>query len=295
MSEPVRDTGTVTVMVVDDHPMWREGVARDLTEAGFDVVATASTGTEALTRGAACRPRVVVLDLQIPAPERRRGHRASRQGGPDLPRADPLGVRGAGGRARGREGRLDRLPREVGVAGRAGRRRRPGRRGRPRVHARSGRARARGVPPALRHPPGLDRPRHPAPDRAGDRDAPAGGQGAGLQADRRAAVPLPPNRAEPCAEHPAQAPAAQPGAAGPLRDRAGPRRRRSDSRDARPVRRVPRAGGPCPDADCRGGQIWDRTGSVWTRPEHGQVGLRTLLFRDNARRRAARRAHAPAA
>ncbi|HET9761848.1 MAG TPA: response regulator transcription factor [Nocardioidaceae bacterium] len=55
-------------MVVDDHPMWREGVARDLTEAGFDVVATASTGTEALTRANAVRPRVVVLDLQIPAP-----------------------------------------------------------------------------------------------------------------------------------------------------------------------------------------------------------------------------------
>src|SRR3954452_20132383 len=55
-------------MVVDDHPMWRDGVARDLTEAGFAVVATASTGTEALTRAAAVRPRVVVLDLQIPAP-----------------------------------------------------------------------------------------------------------------------------------------------------------------------------------------------------------------------------------
>jgi DNA-binding NarL/FixJ family response regulator len=68
MSEPAKDTGTITVMVVDDHPMWREGVARDLTEAGFDVVATASNGTEALTRAAACRPRVVVLDLQIPAP-----------------------------------------------------------------------------------------------------------------------------------------------------------------------------------------------------------------------------------
>ena len=55
-------------MVVDDHPMWREGVARDLAEAGFEVVATASTGTEAVTRAAAVRPRVVVLDLQIPAP-----------------------------------------------------------------------------------------------------------------------------------------------------------------------------------------------------------------------------------
>ena len=62
------ETDKITVMVVDDHPMWREGVARDLTEAGFAVVATASTGTEALTRAAAVRPRVVVLDLQIPAP-----------------------------------------------------------------------------------------------------------------------------------------------------------------------------------------------------------------------------------
>ena len=59
---------TITVMVVDDHPMWRDGVARDLTEAGYAVVATAANGTEALARAAAVRPRVVVLDLQIPAP-----------------------------------------------------------------------------------------------------------------------------------------------------------------------------------------------------------------------------------
>ena len=60
---------TLKVMVVDDHPMWRDGVARDLTEAGLDVVATASTGSEALTRATATRPQVVVLDLQIPAPD----------------------------------------------------------------------------------------------------------------------------------------------------------------------------------------------------------------------------------
>jgi DNA-binding NarL/FixJ family response regulator len=59
---------TLSVMVVDDHPMWRDNVARDLTEAGLNVVATAATGTEALTRAAATRPRVVVLDLQIPEP-----------------------------------------------------------------------------------------------------------------------------------------------------------------------------------------------------------------------------------
>src|ERR671920_783111 len=55
-------------MVVDDHPMWREGVARDLAEAGYAVVATAANGSEALARAAAVRPRVVVLGLQIPDP-----------------------------------------------------------------------------------------------------------------------------------------------------------------------------------------------------------------------------------
>ena len=55
-------------MVVDDHPMWREGVARDLTEAGFDVVATAANGKDALARFPAARPDVLVLDLQIPEP-----------------------------------------------------------------------------------------------------------------------------------------------------------------------------------------------------------------------------------
>ena len=55
-------------MVVDDHPMWREGVARDLGEAGFDVIATAGTGDDAIRRGKATRPQVAVVDLQIPEP-----------------------------------------------------------------------------------------------------------------------------------------------------------------------------------------------------------------------------------
>jgi DNA-binding NarL/FixJ family response regulator len=59
---------SLKVMVVDDHPMWRDGVARDLTEVGLEVVATASTGTEAINRAKATRPQVVVLDLQIPEP-----------------------------------------------------------------------------------------------------------------------------------------------------------------------------------------------------------------------------------
>jgi DNA-binding NarL/FixJ family response regulator len=57
---------TVRVMVVDDHPMWREGVARDLTEAGYEVVAAVGEGRQAVRVAAAVQPAVVVLDLQLP-------------------------------------------------------------------------------------------------------------------------------------------------------------------------------------------------------------------------------------
>ncbi|MBO2461839.1 response regulator [Actinomadura violacea] len=53
-------------MVVDDHPMWREAVARDLAEAGHEVVATAGEGRTAVRIAAAARPRVAVVDLQLP-------------------------------------------------------------------------------------------------------------------------------------------------------------------------------------------------------------------------------------
>src|SRR6266542_4117931 len=53
-------------MVVDDHPMWREAVARDLTEAGYQVVATAGDGAQAVRLAPAARPDVVVMDLNMP-------------------------------------------------------------------------------------------------------------------------------------------------------------------------------------------------------------------------------------
>lgn len=64
------DPGTqpLRVMVVDDHPMWRDAVERDLLAAGLDVVGVAATGDEAIARFPAARPQVVVLDLQIPGP-----------------------------------------------------------------------------------------------------------------------------------------------------------------------------------------------------------------------------------
>jgi DNA-binding NarL/FixJ family response regulator len=46
-----------------------DAVERDLVAAGHDVVAVAADGREALARFPAARPDVVVLDLQIPAPD----------------------------------------------------------------------------------------------------------------------------------------------------------------------------------------------------------------------------------
>lgn len=63
------ETRSLRVMVVDDHPMWRDAVERDLIQAGHHVVAVASNGREALARFPAVRPDVVVLDLQIPEPD----------------------------------------------------------------------------------------------------------------------------------------------------------------------------------------------------------------------------------
>ena len=56
----------VRVMIVDDHPMWRDAVARDLSEAGFEVTATAADGAQALRVIGAAQPDVVVLDLALP-------------------------------------------------------------------------------------------------------------------------------------------------------------------------------------------------------------------------------------
>ncbi len=72
------------VMVVDDHPMWRDAVARDLADAGHDVVATAADGGEAVRRAAAVRPDVVVLDLQLPVLSGVEVTRALVQADPDV-------------------------------------------------------------------------------------------------------------------------------------------------------------------------------------------------------------------
>ncbi|MEV4436410.1 response regulator transcription factor [Streptomyces sp. NPDC049555] len=59
-------TDAIKVMVVDDHPMWRDAVARDLAAAGYTIVATAGDGPQAVRRAKATAPDVLVLDLNLP-------------------------------------------------------------------------------------------------------------------------------------------------------------------------------------------------------------------------------------
>jgi DNA-binding NarL/FixJ family response regulator len=59
-------TESLRVVVVDDHPMWRAAVTRDLVEAGVDVVGEAGDGEKAVNVAKATRPDVVVMDLQLP-------------------------------------------------------------------------------------------------------------------------------------------------------------------------------------------------------------------------------------
>lgn len=58
--------GPVTVVVADDHPMWRDAVARDLADAGFTIVGTAADGPSAVRRTLDVLPDVLVLDLNMP-------------------------------------------------------------------------------------------------------------------------------------------------------------------------------------------------------------------------------------
>ncbi|WP_028924744.1 response regulator [Pseudonocardia acaciae] len=59
------DAVEISVMIVDDHPMWRDGVARDLAGRGFAVVATAPDAPAAVRIATATRPRVVLMDLNL--------------------------------------------------------------------------------------------------------------------------------------------------------------------------------------------------------------------------------------
>jgi DNA-binding NarL/FixJ family response regulator len=60
------DAMTTRVMLVDDHPIWRVALERELIDAGFEVVGTFGDGETALRVAPAIRPDVVLMDLQLP-------------------------------------------------------------------------------------------------------------------------------------------------------------------------------------------------------------------------------------
>jgi DNA-binding NarL/FixJ family response regulator len=55
----------ITVMVVDDHEIWRDGVRSMLKNTEFEVVGEAASGKEALDTIAGIHPRLVLLDIRM--------------------------------------------------------------------------------------------------------------------------------------------------------------------------------------------------------------------------------------
>ena len=54
-------------MVVDDHPVWRDGIRADLEGCGVaEVVAEASDGGQAIDRSREAMPELILMDLRLP-------------------------------------------------------------------------------------------------------------------------------------------------------------------------------------------------------------------------------------
>lgn len=56
----------IRIVIVDDHPLVREGIRGALSVPGFEVVGEAGTGQEGIDRAAETRPDVVVMDISLP-------------------------------------------------------------------------------------------------------------------------------------------------------------------------------------------------------------------------------------
>jgi two-component system, NarL family, nitrate/nitrite response regulator NarL len=54
------------VAVCDDHPLFREGVARTLTELGFDIVAEGGSGNDAIAIVQRHQPDILLMDISMP-------------------------------------------------------------------------------------------------------------------------------------------------------------------------------------------------------------------------------------
>lgn len=59
-------TPTLRVLIADDHPLFRMGLRYALQLQGFDIVAEAGSGGEAVRLAKALAPEVVLLDIKMP-------------------------------------------------------------------------------------------------------------------------------------------------------------------------------------------------------------------------------------
>lgn len=74
----------IRVLVVDDHPLLREGIAAVLAgQPDMDLVGEACDGADAIDRHAALRPDVTLMDLQMPGTDGIQAIRAIRKAVPD--------------------------------------------------------------------------------------------------------------------------------------------------------------------------------------------------------------------
>jgi DNA-binding NarL/FixJ family response regulator len=75
----------IRVVIADDHPIYREGLARLLGDiGGFEIVGLAGDGEQAVSLAVEAEPDVVVMDLRMPVLDGIEATRRITTGNPDI-------------------------------------------------------------------------------------------------------------------------------------------------------------------------------------------------------------------